>query len=53
MRANKASAKQVIEVMNRPSNKITIYGNLRSYKPKNSISFQNVSYAYPNQTNTH
>ena len=52
MRANKASAKQVIEVMNRPSNKITIYGNLRSYKPKNSISFQNVSYAYPNQTST-
>tara|TARA_S200000501_G_scaffold368055_1_gene405363 strand:+ start:4353 stop:6113 length:1761 start_codon:yes stop_codon:yes gene_type:complete len=52
MRANKASAMQVVEVMNRPSTKISIYKNLRTYKPKNSISFKNVSYAYPNHTNT-
>ena len=51
MRANKASALQVIEIMNRPSNEIAIYRNLRSYKPKNSISFKNVSYAYPNHQN--
>ena len=52
MSANKASVLQVVEVMNRPSTKISIYRNLRSYKPKNSISFKNVSYAYPNHTNT-